>query len=135
MSEVFSQNPIVHGDRLMFRLRFAASMLAVGLLSTGFLMGEDKKTDKEPVIVKAQLPRYYKQLGLSAKQKKDIYLIRGRAAAKIDELQQQITALKEKEKEDLEKVLTVAQKARLKEIRSGGTDKEKDTKEKPNTIK
>jgi hypothetical protein len=94
-------------------------------------MGEDKKTEKEPIIVKAQLPRYYKQLGLSTKQRNDIYKIRGKYAAEIEKLTQQINALKEQEKTDLENVLTAAQKARLKEIISGGAEKSKETKEKP----
>jgi hypothetical protein len=119
----------------MFRLRLVASMLVVGVLSSGFLMGEDKKTDREPIVVKAQLPRYFKQLGLSDKQKKTIYKIRGQYAVKIDELQQQIVALKEKEKSDVANVLTAAQKARLKELQPGGSTRDKEIKEKPTEIK
>jgi hypothetical protein len=103
----------------MFRLRFVVSLLVVGLLSGGLLLGEDKKPEKEPIIVKAQLPANYKKLGLSDQQRKDIYKIRGKYAAKIEELQQKIAALKEQEKTEVESVLTDVQKARLKEIRSG----------------
>lgn len=118
----------------MLRLRVMLPLLVVGVLSSGFLMGEDKKTDKEPIIVKAQLPRYYKQLGLSNKQRTDIYKIRGKYAAEIQKLTEQIAALKAQEKIDLENILSAAQKARLKEI-TGGVDKSKETPEKPTEIK
>jgi hypothetical protein len=106
----------------MTRLRLVLPLFAFGLLSSGFLMGEDKKAEKEPVIVKAQLPRYFKQLGLSDKQKKEIYLIQAKYAVEIKKLNEQIDALKEKSKADVENILTNAQKSRLKELRSG-TDK------------
>lgn len=116
----------------MVRLRLIASFGVVALLWTGFLMGQDKKTDKEPVIVKAQLPRYYRQLGLSDKQKSMIYQARAKYAPQIEKLTQQIAALKEREKTDVENVLTPAQKARLRELVSGsGGKKDTDTNEKP----
>lgn len=115
----------------MSRVRLTAALCAFGLLSSGFLMGEDK----DPIIVKAQLPRYFKQLGLSDKQKKDIYLIQAKYAAEVKKLNDQITALKEQGKADVENVLTVTQKARLKEIRSGGPDKDKEIKDKPAEVK
>jgi hypothetical protein len=109
----------------MSRLRFVGSMLVVGLLTSGFLMGEDKKPDaKETIFIKARLPAGYSKLGLSDKQKKKIYETRATYAAQIEKLQQQIADLREKEKMDVENVLTEGQKARLKEIRSGGKTKE-----------
>ncbi len=111
----------------MSRLRFVLPFFALGLFSTGYLTGEDKKTEKEPVIVKAQLPRYFKQLGLSDKQKKDIYLIQAKYAVEIKKLNDQIAALKDQSKVDVENVLTAGQKTRLREIRSG-TDKDKEIK-------
>jgi hypothetical protein len=115
----------------MFRVQIVASLLAVVLLSTSFLLGDDKTKDKEPIIVKASLPRYFKQLGLSDKQKKMVYKVRATYAAKIDDLQKQIDALKDQEKADLDNVLTDAQKARLKELRAGASAKDGDIKEKP----
>jgi hypothetical protein len=94
-------------------------------------MGDDKKTDKDPVIVKASLPRYFKQLGLSDKQKKSVYRVRAQYAVKLEELQRQIDALKEQEKTDLDNLLTDAQKARLKELRSGAPAKDNEIKDKP----
>ena len=120
----------------MSRLRLVAALFVAGLLSSGFLMGEDKKTDKEPIIVRAQpLPRYFKQLGLSDKQKNSIYSIQAKYSAEIKKLNEQIAALKEQSKADVENVLTAGQKARLREIRSGGPDKEKEIKDKPAEVK
>jgi hypothetical protein len=84
------------------------------------------KTDapeKEPVIVKASMPRYYKSLGLSDKQKKAVFKVRADYAAKLADLQRQLEALKDQEKADLENVLTDAQRARLKELRAGADSK------------
>ena len=120
----------------MYRLRFAIPMLVAGLLTSGFLLGQDKKTDtKEPVIISKTLPRYYRQLGLSDKQKDNIYKVRASYAVKIKELQNQINELKGKEKGDLEKILTAAQKARLRELLTGGATKEDDIKDKPTETK
>ena len=117
----------------MYRLRFVLSVFVIGALASGLLLGQDKKPDKEPIIVKAQLPRYYKQLGLTDQQKKTIYKVRGSYAVKIEELQKQIAELKDKEKKELEGVLTDGQKKRLKELQSGGATKEQPTevKDKP----
>jgi hypothetical protein len=53
----------------MRRLGLILPLCVVGVLWGGFLVGDDKKPEKEPIIVKAQLPRYFKQLGLSDKQR------------------------------------------------------------------
>lgn len=115
----------------MNRVQIVASLFAVALCASGYLMGDDKKTEKEPVIVKASLPRYFKQLGLNDRQKKQIYRVRATYATKIEELQRQIDALKEQERTDLDNILTEAQKARLKELRSGSSAKDNEIKDKP----
>jgi hypothetical protein len=110
----------------MHRLRFAAPLLLVGLLTSGFLPGQDKKGDsKDPIVVAKRLPANFNKLGLTDKQKKDVYKIRAQYAVKLEELQQKIAALRDQEKADLENVLTDAQKARLKELLTGGAGKEK----------
>lgn len=117
----------------MCRLRFMMPLLVVGFLAGGFLLGEDKKTDsKEPVFVKTQLPRYYRQLGLSDKQKKSIYKIRYAYALKLAELQRQLKELRAKEKDELESVLTAGQKTRLRELTPVRPSK---VKEKENEVK
>jgi hypothetical protein len=118
----------------MFRLRFALSLLVVGLLTSGVLMGEDKKTDKEPIIVNTRLPANFSKLGLTAKQKTEVLRIRAKYTVEIQKLNDQIAALREQQKMDEENVLTPAQKARLRELR-GGKDKERDNKDKPADIK
>ena len=86
---------------------------------SGFLLGDDKP---EPIVVRATLPANYKQLGLSTKQKNDIYKIRAKYAGEIQELEQKIKDLRKQEKFAYENVLTPAQKARLQEIRSAKKD-------------
>ena len=100
----------------MLRLRLLAPVLVVGMFGSGLLMGDDKP---DPIVVRASLSPYYKQLGLSPKQKNEIYKIRAKYTAEIQELEQKIKDLRKQEKKDYEKVLTAAQKARLQEILSG----------------
>lgn len=114
----------------MFRLRFGAVLLTACVLSTGILVGQDKKADdKKPdePKVKGFLPQNWGKLGLSADQKQDIYRIQAKYNAEIDSLKAKIDKLKEEEKAAMEKVLTDEQKKKLKEIKSGEkpTDKDK----------
>jgi hypothetical protein len=118
----------------MSRLRFALPLLVVALLTSGVLMGEDKKKDKEPIIVNVKLPTYFSKLGLTAKQRQDVLKIRAKYTLEIQKLRDQITALQEQQKGDEENVLTAAQKARLRELR-GGKNKEKEIPDKPADIK
>jgi hypothetical protein len=97
----------------MLRLRFLAPLLVVGMMGTGFLMGDDKS---EPIIVRPSLPNYYRLLGLTPKQKNEIYKVRAKYAAQIQELKQKISDLQDEEKTNCEKLLTAAQKDRLREI-------------------
>jgi hypothetical protein len=118
----------------MSRLRFTVPLLVVGMLSSGFLLGDDKKeANRDPIVVKASLPRNYAKLGLNEKQKKEIYKIRAVYAGKIEELNRQLKALKDKEKTELDGVLTTAQKARLRELQQGGTTAENEPVAKPPT--
>ena len=113
----------------MYRLRLGATALMVGLLAGGLLLGDDTKgkDDKEaPVIVKAgRLPKNYKKLGLSEDQTKKLYVIMATYQAKIDELESKKKALKKEEAAQMDKLLTEAQLARLKELLLGETGKDK----------
>jgi hypothetical protein len=100
--------------------------VAVVILGGGFLLGDDKKPDDPKV--KGTLPPHYKQLGLSDKQLQDVYKVQASYKAKIDDLEQKIKELKAEEKTEREKILTDAQKARLKELLVG---EEKEAKDKP----
>jgi hypothetical protein len=103
-------------------------MLLVGTsLSADDKKTDDKKPDnpKEPAA-KGTLPANWKKLGLTDDQVKKVYRIQTDYRGKIDELQEKINALKKQERTDMEKVLTDAQKARLKELRdsaAGGATK------------
>jgi hypothetical protein len=49
----------------MRRLGVIVPLCVVGMLWGGFLIGDDKKTDKEPSGKRFQLPSIYKSLGLT----------------------------------------------------------------------
>lgn len=99
----------------MSRSWCVAPLLVVGMFWCSLLIGDDKK---EPIIVKASLPANFKQLGLTAKQKNEIYRIRAKYTVEVQELEQKIKDLKKQEKIAYERVLTPAQKARLQENRN-----------------
>ncbi len=110
----------------MLRLRVGVPVVAALLLAGGWLMGEDpKKVDPEPIGKTGMLPPNWKKLGLTDQQTRDVRRVRGTYTAKIDALKQKIAELLEEEKVELEKLLTDAQKARLREIKLGETTKPK----------
>lgn len=105
----------------MFRPRFVVPLLVVvGLLSSGFLMGEGKKKEKEASAVRVRLPRNYGKVGLSGKQKGEIYAILRKYAPEIRKLTEQINELKARQKTEVENVLSAEQKEQLKELNSKG---------------
>lgn len=108
----------------MIRLRSTIPLLVVGMFWSGLLMGDDKKTEKDPIIISKRLPANYSKLGLSQKQKNDIYRVRAKYETEIQELQQKINELRDQQKIAFERVLTPSQKARLREILVG-SDKAK----------
>jgi len=91
---------------------FLGGVLAVVLVG-GLLLGDDTKPSGKG---RGSLPPGWGKLGLTDSQKKEVYTIQSEYRAKIDDLQKQIDDLKKKERAELFKVLTDAQKTRLKEI-------------------
>jgi hypothetical protein len=98
-------------------------VMAVALLACGLALGQDKDSKKdskkeEPTVVavRASLPKGWKALGLTDKQKTEVLNARAKYAAKRRALEEQIKALKAEEMTALEKLLTDAQKQRLKEL-------------------
>jgi hypothetical protein len=81
-------------------------------MAGGTLFGDDEKTTK----AKGSLPQNWSKLGLTDEQKQKVYSIQGQYRTKIDGLQQQVKQLQKQERDELGRVLTDAQKARLKEI-------------------
>jgi len=74
-----------------------------------------KKADEpQPVVVmRSQLPKGWKSLNLSEKQKKAIYSTRAHFAAKRQSLLDQLEKLKDEEMEALNKLLTEDQRRQL----------------------
>jgi Spy/CpxP family protein refolding chaperone len=119
----------------MTRMRNLVGLLAV-LLLVGWLVAADEKkaTDDKTntgAPAKGQLPQGWKGLGLTDSQKSQIYTIQTNYRGRIEELEQKIRDLKAQERSEELKVLTDAQKARLKEIVeekvSGDTPKKDDS--------
>src|SRR5262249_47598682 len=86
-------------------------VLVVGLVG-GVLVGQQPPTKSKG----RTLPPLWSKLGLSEEQKQKAASIQNEFGPKVAALQQQITTLREQEKEEMGKILTDAQRARLKEI-------------------
>lgn len=108
----------------MFRLR--PGLVAMIALAALFLCLTTGPTvaQKDSPPVKGYLPANWKKIGLADDQVKTIYKIQAGYDTKIDALKAQINDLKKDERSELEKVLTAAQKERLKEILIGTIDKD-----------
>jgi hypothetical protein len=98
---------------MRFPRGLAASALA--LLLCGALVGDDPK----PAPKAPDLPPLFRKLGLSDAQTADVAKVRAKYDAKVKELEEKIRAARAEEEAELEKVLTEAQLARLKELRKG----------------
>ena len=107
----------------MFRLRVVVAALLVVAVTVGGLIGQDK--DKDTPKFKGTLPANWKKLGLTDDQVQMVYKIQSKYRTQIDQLAEQTRQLKKVEKGELEKVLTPAQKDRLREIVVGEKDKDK----------
>jgi Spy/CpxP family protein refolding chaperone len=103
----------------MFRPRSVIGVLTVALL-VGWLLAADTKSGEEKKDpdpkAKGQLRANWKKLGLSDDQVQKIYKVQGEYRGKIDVLEQKIKELREEQYAEELKVLTAAQKARLKEL-------------------
>ena len=114
----------------MSRLRLLMGLLALTVLTSGWSMGQDKpeKRDTPAVPAKGTLPRNWKKLGLTDDQVQKVYKVQGDYRARINALKQQIKALSDEENSEVFKVLTDAQKTRLKELNSAEPGKTEDKK-------
>jgi hypothetical protein len=98
-------------------------MLAL-VAACGWLLAEDAKKpeDKDqPSKVKGSLPPHFGKLGLSSEQKQQVLKLKKMYTDQIDALKQQIQDLQDKEKAEIDKVLTDEQKAHLKQLKLGET--------------
>jgi hypothetical protein len=91
-------------------------MVAMVFVAGGLLFGDDTKKEQPARGARASLPANWAKLGLTDDQKQKILATRTEYRTKIDALQREIKDLQKKELDECVKVLTDAQKARLKEI-------------------
>lgn len=105
-------------SRPTFAVVWAVPVLLAGwlvlALSPVVLRGQDEP--KPQPKLRGTLPPNFRLLGLTEEQKQQIYRIQNDFDAKIAALEAQIKKLKAEEKQAIEKVLTEAQRARLREI-------------------
>jgi hypothetical protein len=115
------------------------ALMGVFLLAgVGLVLAQEPKKDPEPPPrVKGMLPKFFKSLGLSDEQRQAIYALQARYGGRIEVLAEQIRKLRAEEAMEIDKVLTEAQKARLRELRLGeiGKPKDKDAEKKPDAEK
>jgi Spy/CpxP family protein refolding chaperone len=110
-------------------------VLAALMVVLGSNLYGDDKTDPP---VKGRLPTYWNKLGLTDEQKQKVFKVIADNHEKTAALEKQLKDLKDKEKTDLEAVLTDDQKKHLRELISSKapSDTPKDApKEKEKTEK
>src|SRR5713101_1017971 len=99
----------------MSKVRLSLGVVLVAFLVGGLSLAQDKK-DTPPAKAKGTLPANWKKLGLTDEQTQKVYKVRADYGDRINALKQKITQLQSDDKAELLKLLTDAQKARLKEI-------------------
>ena len=102
------------------------------LAGSGWLLADDDKKDP-PTRTDGMLPAGFNKLGLSEAQWQKVYDTLFEYKTKIDELKNQIRDLEIKEGEELQKILTDAQKARLREVLAERTGASPKADKKPDT--
>jgi hypothetical protein len=107
-------------NRFALGLALVGAFLAGGLLMNRAVVQADDKTDPP---IRPSLYNKWKDIGLSKEQTNTIYKIMIEHRTKIAKLDAEIAKLKKEERAEAEKVLTPAQKARLKELLTGETEK------------
>jgi hypothetical protein len=115
----------------MRSLRVVAVAVALVVVSSPWVVGDDAPKKEPAPKMRGQLPPNWAKLGLSDEQKQKVYEAQNKYRAKIDALKKQIAELQDQEKKDMEAVLTSAQKARLREIVSGKVPSEEKSETKP----
>ena len=90
--------------------------LALATTSSMWAQTESQGTTQKPAAKKfrGRLPSGYGQLGITQKQRAEIYGIQERYHLQIEELETQLEALKAKQAEEIYSVLTPEQKVTLK---------------------
>ena len=79
----------------------------------------------QPKPVTGRLPRYFASI-VDARQRVEIYAIQNSFRLQIQELEEQLEALKQSEMSEIESVLTATQRKRLDELRSDAAQRLKE---------
>lgn len=103
----------------LLRFSMIAALLAFATTTSMWAQTESKSTTQKTAAKKfrGRLPNYYGQIGLSRKQRTDIYAIQEKYHLQIDELEAKLEELKLKQSEEIYAVLTPAQKESLKTLK------------------
>jgi hypothetical protein len=100
----------------MTGLRWTAYILVTFLFCIR-LSGDESQPAAQSIL---RLPRHYRKLGLDKKQTQKIQTVQAEYQSRIDKLKRELQALQKEQDAKLEKFLTDAQRARLKEFRAWG---------------
>jgi hypothetical protein len=119
-------------SRIILGTALVGAFLAGGLVLHPL---SSRAQDKDEPKVRGFLYPNWKKLGLSEDQTQAIYKVQAKYRSQIDKLEAQIKRMKAEERVEAEKLLTPAQRQRLKEILSGDTDKDRVTKPADKTTK
>src|SRR5262245_43881316 len=106
---------LIFGGEKMGALRFTVVLIILAAGAATPLIGDDNKKESAPKQRSGVLPQHWSKLGLSEDQKRKVYAVQADYRARIDDLKQQLEDMKKKEQTELYKVLTDAQKSRLRE--------------------
>jgi TolA-binding protein len=106
----------------MSTVRASVGLLALVTLLAVVAPAQEKKEAK----LRGFLPANWKALALTDDQKQAVYRKQAEYAAKIEELEAKIKDLRKEKDAELEKILTPAQKDRLREIKAGKTGEKAD---------
>jgi len=110
-------------------LMAVVAFLAGGLLMNSMILQAQDKVEVKP---RGQLYSKWKELGLSKDQIEKVYKVQSEHRAKIAKLEAEIKKIRAEERAEAERILTPAQKQRLRELLSGATaEPEKDKAAKP----
>ena len=102
------------------------------------LTGQEKKSDKPKVAkkeAKGRLPAFYKNV-VTEEQRSKIYEIQQKYAAQIDDLQSQLEAVRKKQTEEIEAVLSKEQLDKVTSLKAeSDAKKKKDSPKKTDAAK
>jgi len=109
-----------------------ASTLVVAVVSLNSIGQDAKKADSKAKAgakekPKGRLPAYYKDV-VSDEQRDQIYAIQAKFAKQLDDLQSQIDAVKAKQNDEIEGLLSAEQKEKLAKVREEADAKKKASK-------